>query len=58
MHVRWCESEGWKGTGGRYVKQDLSEWILDKGWRYQILMTIARIWRVAYVSASLSGPGG
>ena len=37
MHVKWCESDAWKHGGGRYVKQDLAEWILDKGWRYEPL---------------------
>ena len=35
MHAAWCESDAWQAGGGRYVKQDLSEWILDKGWRYE-----------------------
>ncbi len=33
-HNAWCECEQWQDGGGRYVKQDLAQWILDQGWKY------------------------
>lgn len=34
-HIAWCESEAWRDGGGKFVKQDLAQWVLDKGWRYK-----------------------
>jgi len=34
VHKLWCESEAWTDGGGKFVKQNFAEWILDKGWKY------------------------
>jgi len=33
-HTAWCESDQWTDGGGKFVKHDFAQWILDKGWKY------------------------